>query len=355
MNKLKIGVIGVGNISECHIDAYRRNPNVELYAFCDINRERLEEKGARYGVTRLYTDEAEMLQALPELDAVSVCVWNINHAPCSIMALEAGKNVLCEKPMAASVEEAEAMQEAARRSGKLLQIGFCCRYGHDCRLVEEMRDHGFFGDFYYAKAHYLRRHGSPSGWFTNKKYSFGGPLIDLGVHILDLTRYLMGNPKPVSVYGVTFDKKKDRPECLDVLEYVASSADGQKVFDVEDLAVALVRYEDGSVLELESSYSLDLKEDIYSMELFGSKGGVKMANGLEFYSEVNGHMMNLTPARNDYFANEDDLFYDEVAHFVDCIQNGTPCRAPAEDGVDIMKILTAIYESARTGHEVVLK
>ena len=102
MSKLKVAVIGVGNISECHIEAYKKNPNVELYAFCDINKERLEQKGAYYGVTRLYTSEKEMLEALPELDAVSVCTWNNQHAPCTIMALEAGKNVLCEKPMATS-------------------------------------------------------------------------------------------------------------------------------------------------------------------------------------------------------------------------------------------------------------
>lgn len=355
MKKVKIAVIGVGNIAESHIEAYQANPNVELYAFCDINKERLEEKGARFGITRLYTDEAEMLKALPELDAVSVCTWNNQHAPCTILALEAGKNVLCEKPMADSTAAAEQMLEAARRSGKLLQIGFVCRYGRDCKLIEDLRDKDFFGDFYYAKATYLRRHGSPSGWFTHKKYSSGGPLIDLGVHVIDLTRFLMENPKPVSVYGVTFDKRKDRPECTDPFGYIASSPDGQRVFDVEDLAVALVRYDNGAVLEVETSYSLDIKEDQYKLELFGTKSGVKMGQGLEFYTEVDGHMMNMGPAYSDYYTDESHLFSDEIDHFVDCVQNGTPCRAPAEDGIAIMKILEAIYESARTGHEVTLK
>lgn len=354
MEKLKIAVIGVGNISECHISAYLANPNVELYAFCDINPVRLKEKGERYGISRLYTSEEEMLRELPELDAVSVCVWNCNHAQCAIMALDAGKHVLCEKPMATSAAEAEKMLEAAKRNGKHLQIGFVCRFGRDCAVIEDFRDQGFFGELYYAKATYLRRHGSPGGWFSDKAYSSGGPLIDLGVHVIDLTRYLMGNPRPVSVYGVTFDKLRDRPGCKDALDYGASSASGKEVFDVEDLAVALVRYDNGAVLEVETSYSLNLREDRSTQEIFGTKGGVKMSPGLEFYTEINGYMANVTLANAEQYMDESHMFEDEINHFVDCILNGTPCRAPAGDGVQIMRILDAIYESARTGHEVIL-
>ena len=150
MKKLKVAVVGVGNISEAHIPAYLSNPDAELYALCDINRERLEAKGNLYGVSRLYTSEETMLRELPELDAVDVCVWNCNHASCTIMALDAGKHVLCEKPMATSAAEAEKMLEAAKRSGKLLQIGFVCRFGRDCAVVEDFRDKGFLGDIYYV-------------------------------------------------------------------------------------------------------------------------------------------------------------------------------------------------------------
>lgn len=354
MKKLKVAVVGVGSISECHIPAYLVNPKVELYAFCDINKERLEEMGRRFNISRLYTDEETMLRELPELDAVDVCVWNCNHAPCSIMALDAGKHVLCEKPMATSAAEAEKMLEAAKRNGKHLQIGFVCRFGRDCAVIEDFRDQGFFGELYYAKATYLRRHGSPGGWFSDKAYSSGGPLIDLGVHVIDLTRYLMGNPRPVSVYGVTFDKLRDRPGCKDALDYGASNPSGKEVFDVEDLAVALVRYDNGAVLEVETSYSLNLKEDIFNTELFGTKGGVKMSPGLEFYTEINGYMANVGLANAYQYTDNSHMFDDEINHFVDCVLNGTPCRAPAEDGVEIMRILDAIYESARTGHEILL-
>lgn len=354
MEKVKIGVVGVGNISECHIDAYVENPHVELYAFCDINEARLREMGQRYGITRLYTSEEEMLKSLPELDAVSVCVWNSNHAPCSIMALEAGKHVLCEKPMAYSTAAAQEMLDAAKRSGKLLQVGFCCRYGRDAKLIEDLREEGFFGDIYYAKAAYLRRHGNPGGWFCNKDFSAGGPMIDLGVHVLDLTRYLMGNPKPVSVYGATFEKIHNRPGCKDGVGYTSNGAGKDDICNVEDLATAMVRYENGAVLQIETSYDLNLSQDIYSMQLFGDKGGVRISPDLQLYTDIHGYMMDLTPANKDYYMDDSRLFNDEIAHFVDCIRNGTPCRAPAEDGVEIMRILDAIYESARTGHEVVL-
>ena len=199
--KIKVGVIGVGSIAEMHIAGYKADPRVELAAFCDINEERLKEKGERHGVTRLYTDVKDMV-AKEELDAVSVCTWNAAHAPCTIAALEAGLHVLCEKPMAMNVAEAEAMRDAAKRSGKLLMIGFVRRFGNDCAVVQDFINEGYFGDLYYAKATYLRRNGCPGGWFGDKSRSGGGPLIDLGVHVIDLVRYLMGNPKPVSVYVV---------------------------------------------------------------------------------------------------------------------------------------------------------
>ena len=120
MEKLKIAIVGSGNISNFHIKGYLRNPNVELYALCDINEKTWKAKGEKYGITRLYTDEAKMLAELPEIDAVSVCTWNSQHKPCTIMALEAGKHVLCEKPMAMNAKEAQEMIDASKKAGKKL-------------------------------------------------------------------------------------------------------------------------------------------------------------------------------------------------------------------------------------------
>ena len=169
MKKLKIGIVGLGNISRVHREAYRQNPDVELYAFCDINEERLNAEADAWCITHRYTDVEEMVRDLPELDAVSICVWNCNHAKCAIAALNAGKHVLCEKPIAKTVEEAEAMVAAAERNNRLLMVGFCCRFGTDAALIRQFAEKDYFGEIYYAKASYLRRNGNPGGWFANTK------------------------------------------------------------------------------------------------------------------------------------------------------------------------------------------
>ena len=350
--KIKIGIIGVGNIAGTHIRAYLKNHNVEIYAFCDINEEQLKKMGEEFGIERLYTDVNEML-ALTEIDAVSVCTWNSAHAECAIAALNAGKHVLCEKPMAVNKAQAEEMKAAAEKNGKLLMIGFVRRYGNDCKILKEFIDTDYFGDIYYAKATYLRRNGNPGGWFGDKSRSGGGPLIDLGVHVIDLVRYLMGNPKPVSVYGATFQKLFDRNNLKDKKAYVSVSKSDDDICDVEDLATAMIRFDNGAVLSIEASFSLNIKSDEGKIELFGTKGGAKLNPELEMYSEINNYMANVGLTTNTALTLE-GIFEEEINHFADCIQNGVPCRAPAEDGVTLMSILDAVYESAQTGHEVIL-
>ncbi|MBR3691482.1 MAG: Gfo/Idh/MocA family oxidoreductase [Clostridia bacterium] len=350
--KIRIGIIGVGNIAESHIKGYKALPNVELYAFCDIDEAKLKMKGEKHGVTRLFTDMNEML-ALPEIDAVSVCTWNAAHAPCTIAALNAGKHVLCEKPMATSVAEAEAMKAAAEKAGKLLMIGFVRRFGNDCAVVKDFVDNGFFGELYYAKCNYLRRNGCPGGWFSNKELSGGGPLVDLGVHVIDLVRYLLGNPKPVSVYGATFDKLKNRPDCKDRAGYYSDEKMTRGIYDVEDLATALIRFDNGAVLQVECSFTLNLKKGEGTIQLFGSKAGAKLDPELEIFTETNGYMTNVQLDRSTGLS-FNNLFENEIAHYVNCVATGAPCRNPAEDGVEMMRILCAIYESAKTGHEVIL-
>ena len=352
MSKIKIGIIGVGSISECHIESYKKNPDVELYAFCDINEETLKLKGERHGITRLYTNLDEML-ALKEIDAVSVCTWNSEHKSCTIAALKAGKHVLCEKPMSVSKADAEEMQKVAEENGKLLMIGFVRRHGNDCRIVKDFIDTDSLGDLYYAKATYLRRNGNPGGWFGDKSRSGGGPLIDLGVHVIDLVRYLMGNPKPVSVYGATFKKLDNRPHIKGKHGYTSIGAGNKDICDVEDLATALIRFDNGAVLSIEASFSLNIKKDEGTIELFGTKGGAKLNPELEIYNETNNYLTNMS-FDADTTMGFDQIFTDEINHFVDCVQGKAECIAPACDGVELMGILDAVYESARTGHEVIL-
>jgi predicted dehydrogenase len=352
MNKLKIGIIGTGSISELHIAAYLKNNNVELYAFCDLDEERLRFMAEKYDIKHTYTDMNEML-LLEELDAVSVCTWNSAHAPCTIAALNAGKHVLCEKPMSISEEEARSMKEAADKNNKLLMIGFVRRYGNDCKILKEFIDTDYLGDIYYAKATYLRRKGNPGGWFGDKSRSGGGPLIDLGVHVIDLVRYLVGNPKPISVYGATFYKLADRKNIRGKKFYQSASASEHDICDVEDLASAMIRFDNGAVLSVETSFSLNIKNDEGKIELFGTKGGAKLNPELEIYNELHDYLSNITLDAETALS-FDGLFENEINHFVSCLTDGTPCISTAEDGIDIMRILDAIYESAGTGHEVIL-
>ncbi|MBO1910878.1 Gfo/Idh/MocA family oxidoreductase, partial [Microvirga sp. 3-52] len=206
---LKVGVIGGGSISEFHIKPYVNNDDALLIALCDKNKERLAEAGTRYGVDNLYTDYEDLL-ANKEIDAISICTWNNTHAEIAIAALEAGKHVLVEKPLSMTVEEAFAVEEAVEKSGKILQVGFVRRHGDNTKLLKQFIDQGELGEIYYAKASCIRRLGNPGGWFSDKSKSGGGPLIDLGVHMIDISWYLMGKPRPISVSGNTYSRLGNR-------------------------------------------------------------------------------------------------------------------------------------------------
>lgn len=352
MSKIKIAVIGAGGISHAHIQNYRKLDNAEVYAVCDINEQRLNETADEYGITRRYTDVDTMLAELPELDAADVCVWNCNHAECAIKALNAGLHVLCEKPMAYNTQQAIAMKEAAEKNGKLLMIGFVLRFGDEARIAKDFIDKGYIGDIYYSKAQYIRRHGNPGGWFGDKSRSGGGPVIDLGVHVIDLTRYLMGNPKPVSVYAAAYEKLGNRAHLKNSVGWIPRDAKPDDPCDVEDFAVALIRYDNGAVTQLETAYSLN-GEGAGNKVLYGTKGGLDLSNGVKIFGEYNDFLTDFHVHTENYKESQ-DFFEAEMAHFVDCIANGTECRAKAEDGIEVMKILDAIYLSAKTGHEVIL-
>ena len=354
MEKVKVGIIGTGGISNAHMGGYKAIPDrVEMTAVCDIDEEKVKAYAERYNVPRWYTDYNEML-AKENLDAVSVTTWNAAHKGAAIAALNAGVNVICEKPMAMNAEEAEEMKAVAEKNGKVLQIGFVRRYGEDAAMIKKFIDGGTLGDLYYAKATYLRRSGCPGGWFGDKSYSGGGPLIDLGVHVMDLVRYLAGCPKPISAYGATFNNLgPDRASgAKSNLGYESKQNNSKFQFNVEDFTTAMIRFDNGLVLTVEASFNLNIKEDSSDIQLFGTKGGTKIGDTTEFFTDMNGTFVNITPAGGGANFRFTESFNAEIAHFIDCVEHGVPCRAPAEDGVILMKMIDAIYKSAETGHEV---
>ncbi|MCX8052848.1 MAG: Gfo/Idh/MocA family oxidoreductase, partial [Armatimonadetes bacterium] len=203
---IRVGIVGTG-IGRHHARGYQKCPDVEIRAFCDIDETRARRCAEEYGARDVYTDFREMMKD-PEIDAVSVCTPNALHAPVTITAFEAGKHVICEKPLATNAADGRAMVEAGKKAGKIFMMAFNNRFRGDTQLLKKCIEAGELGEIYYAKTGWLRRKGIPGmgGWFTTKSMSGGGPLIDLGVHVLDLTLWLMGNPKPTYVLGSSYAK-----------------------------------------------------------------------------------------------------------------------------------------------------
>lgn len=352
MKKLKVGVVGTGSISRAHLDSYRNNPDVELYAICDVQEERAKAVAAQYGVQErnAYTDYRKMLED-PELDAISVCTWNNSHAATSIAALEAGKHVLCEKPLCMTVEEALEVEKAVRKSGKVLQVGFVRRYASNVRTLKEFIDAGDLGEIYYAKASCLRRLGNPGGWFADKSKSGGGPLIDLGVHVIDLCWYLMGRPKVKSVSGNTYKRLGNRSNIRNLSFYKAADYDAAKN-DVEDLANALIRFENGASLMVDVSFTLHARNDELTVKIYGEKGGAEIEPELHIVTERHNTILNVTPQIDYPGFDFVEGFQSEIDHFVDSCLGRKTTLSPVEDGVEMMKMLCAIYESSEKGCEI---
>jgi predicted dehydrogenase len=348
--KLKVGVIGTGSISGLHLEAYAANPDAALIAVCDLNESRAKEAAAKYGASKVYTDYRELL-ADPEIDAVSICTWNNSHAEISIAALEAGKHVLCEKPLCKTVPDALKVEEAVRSAGKVFQVGFVRRYASNTEVLRRFLDGGDLGEIYYAKASCLRRRGNPGGWFADAERSGGGPLIDIGVHVIDLCWYLMGRPKVKSVSGNTYRKLGNRAHIQNLSFYKAADYDAA-LNDVEDMANALIRFENGASLFVDVSFTLHAKKDELAVKLYGDKGGAEIEPELAVITERHDTIINVSPQVDHAGFDFNQAFANEIGFFVDSCLGRKETLSPVQDGVEITKILCAIYESAEKGTEV---
>lgn len=348
--KLRVGIIGTGNISNYHINGYLKlSDRVEVVAGCDIDEPKLQAYCDRYNIPHRYTDYNEML-AKENLDCVSVCTWNAEHKNATIASLRAGANVICEKPMAMNAKEAEEMKVVAVETGRILQIGFVQRFAQDTAVLRDFIDKDLFGKIYYAKASYLRRSGCPGGWFGDKTRSGGGPLVDLSVHVLDLVRYLSGLPKPISAYGEIFDNLGPNRAAGGEMTWSVSK-ETTDPYNVEDFATALIKFDNGLVVALETSFNLNVKKDYTNVQLFGTKAGSTIEPNMEIYTQYGDRFVNLEPA-TPVPSEDDELFDREIKGFIDAVEGVEPCRATPDDGIMIMKIIDAVYESARIGKSV---
>jgi predicted dehydrogenase len=343
VKKLRVGVIGLG-MGRYHIKGWQEHPQVDVVALADPDAARLDKVGAEFGVPGRYAS-AEAMLAAEALDVVSVCTPNKFHKDLTLAALAAGCHVLCEKPMAMNAAEGRAMLDAAHAAGKRLMINFSYRFSAASRALKAQVDAGLFGDFYYGRSVWHRRRGMPGfgGWFGTKALAGGGPLIDLGVHRLDLALWLMGYPRPTWVLGSTYNP---------IASALAQKA--AKTFDVEDLAAGFIRFENGATLALEASWAANIQEaELMETRLLGTQAGLLQKNLHEGYTfeaqvftEVNGAPVNMQLCPPT--AEAKSAMFD----YAQAILDGQPHPAGGEQGLVVMQILDALYESARTGAPV---
>ncbi|MBP1995260.1 Gfo/Idh/MocA family protein [Paenibacillus eucommiae] len=347
---INLGVIGAGNIGNVHLSAFKQVPDVHIAAITDVYLPIAAERAAQYQIEKVYPDAQKLLED-DEIDAVVIAVSNEWHAPIAVQALEAGKHVLLEKPMALNVQSAKQIVEAERKSGKVVMIAHQRRWESVALQVKDQIDKGALGHIYHAKAAWMRRKGIPGWgtWFTQMERSGGGPLIDIGVHMLDLTLYLMGNSRPVSVFGATYAEFGPHKRGIGTW----GKPDWNGHYDVEDLATALIKLENGATLSLDVSWAaLTDTDNRPSIQLLGSQGGASL-RGQEgkllaelFDSEVDIPLNDLDePEASRLRMNQ---------HFIACVRDGKEPITSVMSGYTNNLILDAIYRSSQSGHEVII-
>ena len=347
--KLKVGLIGLGGIANLHAGGWKESEHAELVSGCDVNPDVFKRWRSEHGLTKVTTDYEELIND-PELDVIDICSPNNFHASQTIAALDAGKHVLCEKPLAPTVDEIRKMIAARDRSGKLLMTGHHFRFSGTARALKTEIDAGSLGEIYHARAWWLRRSGAPiRPTFIYKEQAFAGVGIDLGVHVIDLVLWFMGNPKPVSVSGVA------RTEiALQEGAFSKWGGDIPKGFDVDEFSSAFVRFENGASLIVEVSWLLHHGSDSDDVQtwLYGTKGGAHWPKS-EIYETNN----KLKQHYNRILKITDEKLrphHQEIVDFAQAIIDGSPSPVPSEQSLQVQQILEAIYESQRTGREVII-
>jgi predicted dehydrogenase len=363
MSKIKVGIVGCGGIAKGkHFPALKANAELcEIVAFCDIIKERAETGAKEFGVpgAKVYTDYKELL-ANREVELVHVLTPNVSHCQITVDAFGAGKHVLCEKPMAATTEDAEKMLAAWKKSGGQFTIGYQNRFRNDVQSLKKSCEKGELGDIYFGKAHAVRRRAVPTwGVFPNKALQGGGPLIDIGTHALDITLWVMNNYEVESVTGSVFCKLRDYPE---------GNLFGPwdpKTFAVEDSAFGYIKLKNGAAIYLETAWALNVLESKEaSTTLCGTLGGAEIHHGMSYPKDElvfnrakNGILMEekiSTLGAIDFFEGSGQTAEGiaECTYWLKALQNNTSPLVKPEEAFMVTKVLDAIYKSAKTRETV---
>ncbi len=355
MRNMRAGIIGCGGIANSkHLPAIKKQGKIDMVAFCDIVEERAAKAKEEYGTedAKVFTDYKELLKM--DLDAVYVTTPNREHSFISIDAMKAGKNVMCEKPMAKTAADAKAMLDTAKETGKILTIGYQNRYRADSTYLKKACEHDELGDIYYAKAHAIRRRAVPTwGVFLNEEEQGGGPLIDIGTHALDLTLWMMDNYEPDTVMGSVYKKLGSQTETAN-----AWGDWNPEEYTVEDSAFGFIKMKNGATIVLESAWALNtLDVDEAKTSLCGTKAGADMKDGLRINKVKYNKQIVEKPALDadgvpffDATGEEPSLIEQET--FYNAVMNGGEVVVKPEQAYVVTQILEAIYKSAATGEVV---
>jgi predicted dehydrogenase len=345
--KLRVAIIGCGGISEMHLRILGKFPDVEIVAGVDTNPQRLNVMEEKFAIARLFKDWKKMLKEVGP-DAVSICTPNGVHAAPAIDAAKAGCHVIVEKPMAMNAGECVKMIAAARKAGRKLSVGFQYRYHPATQFLMRAREDGRFGNVMFAKCQALRRRGIPNWGVVGQKHlQGGGPMIDIGVHVIEMAHYVMGSPKPVAAAGNTWKYLGDKPS------KVASMWPNwdYKTYTVEDMAIGQIRFENGAIMQIEAMFAGHIRQDVWNFSLAGDKGGCQWDPPMIFTDRA-GTMVDEVPA---YLSKETDfpaLFTLKLRNWVDGCLKGTELTASGEAGLAVQKILDGVYRAAEAGREV---
>lgn len=343
MSKIRMGIIGVGGIAQIrHIPVYLKMADkVTITAVSDLNVSRAQEVAEKNGIPHVFTDYRQMFDLV---DAVTICTPNKSHAEIVTAALEAGIHVLCEKPMAITTEECEAMIAASKKNNKVLSIAYHYRHKKQSQAAKEAMVNGDVGEPLVTRVQALRRRKVP-GWgvFTNKELQGGGSLIDYGCHLLDLALWLLGDPEPVQVIGKSYNRLSKMPN--QVNEW--GSFDPE-TFDVDDHVTSYITFENGSSLLFECSWAANIKEDKEHLSISGVNGGINVFP-FELYQAKNGMLLNTEAA---VIIGEEDAGVPQAENFIDACLGIAEIVVKPEEALKVNKIIESIYISSESGKSV---
>jgi len=331
MSYVRIGIVGVGWVAQVvHIPTLLKMPEAEVVAICDRDKARVRLVGEKFGITSQYTDVAQMLER-EQLDAVVVCTSTDAHKDVTILALEAGKDVLVEKPIARTYAEAVAMADTARETRRKLMVGMNHRFRPDTMILKSFIQGKELGKIYYTRVGWLRQRAFDQGWITQKEKSGGGVFIDQGIVMLDMALWMMGYPEVVRLNAAHYQNKTRK---------------------VEDTSVVTLTLNTGATVNIEVSWSMCLDQDIYYCYVHGGDGSASLSP-MKIYKELHGSLVNLAPSKIDAPQHIFKRSYEnELKHFLGAVRNLHPVISTADEAVQRMKIVDAVYRSAKRGKEV---